>query len=254
MPDSHCGPEYDNTIRALWLSSLIDDLRPSTIVHLGDNWNLDSCSDFDLDKPQARISRNYKADIASGHDFLAAMFSSTTKARQRYSPHTIYCLGNHDIRIQKVVDRQPELAGTISLRDLDLRRWFGQVAWYEGKHPSVVVADGIAYCHYAVAGLMCRPISGLHNLAHSLLTKLHTSTIVGHSHILSYANQVVGNGTKRIHGLSAGVYVDADAKFDFVGVGARQWNRGLAILRDVDGAGDFDFQWVSIRQIQRLYG
>jgi hypothetical protein len=30
---------------------------PSTIIHLGDNWNLDSCSDFDLDKPEALTIR-----------------------------------------------------------------------------------------------------------------------------------------------------------------------------------------------------
>ena len=252
VPDTHTRPEDENITRALWVSRLIDELRPSTIIHLGDNWNLDSLADFDLDKPIARVSRNYQADLNAGHEFLDAMFSSVRKAKHRYSPRRIYCVGNHEYRLGKVLARQPELAGTIGYGDLDLPKYFDEIAWYEGTTPSVIVADGVSYCHHAVSGLMCRPISGTH-IGYSLIQKLHSTTVVGHAHILSYAQTVIPSTNRRIHGLCSGIYIGEDTKFDYCGVGGKQYARGLSVLRNVED-GDFDFQWVSVGQMQRLYG
>jgi hypothetical protein len=102
VPDAYSTPEDDNN-RAHLLSALIDDLRPPTIIQMGDLFSMDSLSSFDKGR-WGSVGRTYKADLAAGHDFSEKMWASWLKTKNRYKPRRVALEGNHEQRAKRAVD------------------------------------------------------------------------------------------------------------------------------------------------------
>jgi len=66
--DPHCNPKASND-RFLWAGKLAKDLKPDTIVCMGDFSSLDSLSSYDKGKKSFE-GRRYKKDIDHAHDAL----------------------------------------------------------------------------------------------------------------------------------------------------------------------------------------
>lgn len=245
IPDGHAHPGHDNT-RALHISRLIADLRPDVVVQLGDAADMPSLSSYDKGKRSFQ-GRSYAADIAAHADFQDKLWHHVRRQKKKL-PTRVALIGNHEERIDRALNLQPELAGTIGYEDLDLEKYYDVVVPYTGQTPGVIEVDGIHYAHYFTSGVMGNGISGEH-AAYSLITKKFTSCVQGHTHTLDYCQRTSAGG-KKIHGLVAGCAMDY--RSDWAGEVENLWWRGVCILRDVED-GQYDLEVVSLKQLASKY-
>jgi hypothetical protein len=246
IPDPHCHYLHNNN-RAFWLGGLIADVKPDVVINLGDTWDMPSLSGFDKGKKQFQ-GRTYQADVNAGLDFHEKLWGEVRR-QKRKMPRRVFLIGNHEQRIERAINAQPELEGAISYRDLELERHYDEVIHYVGDTPGTIAIEGICYSHYFCSGILGRPIGGEHPAA-SLLSKKHLSCTQGHSHTLEHCIDTRADGSKII-GLVAGCYQDYQS--DWAGEVNKLWDKGVAIKRHVEN-GTYDFQWVSLKALRKEYG
>src|SRR5713226_8035183 len=124
LPDCQVKPghNFDYLTR---IGRYIVDHQPDTIINIGDFADLPSLSSYDVGKKSFE-GRRYKADVEASHDAMSALLQPliefNNKARKNgkkiYRPKMVLTLGNHENRINRVVDGDPKLDGTISVDDL----------------------------------------------------------------------------------------------------------------------------------------
>lgn len=253
IPDSHASPNEDLR-RFEWLGKLIIDEMPDVIIDIGDWFDMGSLCSYDKGTKSFE-GRRYKADIRAGHQAEQLAFGpildynkrAAENHRRRYFPTIIRITGNHEHRIHKAIERQPELDGAISLDDLyssldeqlDMQRY---------PFLTPVMVDGIAYCHYFVSGVMGRPVSS----AQVMINKHHTSCTAGHLHTRSWAEGVRADGS-RIQGLICGAYHDPDHRSGYAaGQSQDLWWNGLYIKDNVV-EGNYDKTEISVQRLMERY-
>ena len=236
--DPHCNPKASND-RFLWAGKLARDLKPDTIICMGDFSSLDSLSSYDRGKKSFE-GRRYKKDIDHAHDALEKFNKGLNGKRSR----KVMLLGNHEDRIDRIVDETPELDGTISTKDLK----FKEFGWEVFAYQEPVAIDGVHYCHNYPTGIMGKPISG-DNIARSLLLKNKVSSTVGHCHLFDYSMCTIPSGRK-VLGLSAGCYLHH--KEDYARNTQRLWWSGLIVKRNVR-QGEYDIETVEYNTVKRRY-
>ena len=245
IPDGHAKPSEDLG-RFDLLNKFIKDLKPDVVVNIGDAADMHSLNTFDKGKGSFH-GASYEADINCAVESFDRTFHKVPKGIRK-----IFCMGNHEHRITRVLDQSPELAGDkhgVSMKHLQLDTYFNDVVDYEGAAAGTIDIDGVNYAHFHTSGAMGRPISG-DNHARSLLLKGHMSATCGHSHFLDYSTHVDGAG-RRLHGLVAGCF--KGPKNDaYAGTSARNYWRGVCVKRMVSN-GTYDLQMVSMAQLEALY-
>lgn len=246
IPDPHATPGVSNR-RANWAGKLINDLKPDVVVVLGDTADMSSLCTYDKGR-KSTIDRSYKRDIDAHGDFQERLWNTVRKSKRKL-PRAVTLLGNHEHRIERAVDLQPELDGIVSYRDLCLGEYYDEVVHYEGSTPGSITINGVNYAHYLVSGISGRAISG-ERLAHSLISKRLSSCVVGHSHLLDVSTRTTHNG-RRVYGISAGCYQEHTPKF--AGDAGKLWWRGVVVLDNVDN-GSFDLQTISMSTLKKEYG
>lgn len=241
IPDSHSHPDHNND-RYTWLGHLINDIKPTTVIDIGDFWDMPSLCSYDKGLKSFE-GRRYKRDIEAGLDAQERMFS-VIKRQKKKLPRFVRTLGNHEHRIAKAVDRDPVLEGTIGIQDLQSREY----GWEEYPFLAPALVDGVTYQHFFTSGIMGRPISGERH-AQSLILKQFSSCTQGHSHLFDYCVRSDVRGRK-IHGCVVGVYQDYDA--DFAGPANKLWNPGVVVKRGVEN-GEYDVEHISLKRIKEAY-
>ena len=225
--DSHARPDVSND-RFKWLGKFAREYQPEVIINLGDWASMESLSSYDKGKLSFEGRRYYK-DIDSANDAIEKFENEIAKARG-YKPKKISLRGNHEARIDRVVDEQPQFSGLISGDQIK----FKEHGWDDIPFLVPITIDGVTYSHYFTSGIMGRPIGGL-NLAQSLIRLGHCSCVQGHTHLFSYAEQTAADNRK-LFGMSAGWY--ADHWDSYAGpANSLRW-AGIALVKDVfDGFG-----------------
>jgi hypothetical protein len=246
IPDSHAHYQHHNK-RAEWLGELIADVKPDVVVHIGDNWDMPSLSSYDRGRKSFQ-GRSYRADVDAGIDFHDRLWGRVAR-RKKSLPRRAFCIGNHEQRIARAIDLQPELEGAIGYQDLQLDRYYDEVVDYQGVTPGSIEIDGISYAHYFVSGVAGRPVGGEHP-ASSLITKKLASATQGHLHLADWSNRMALNN-KRIMGCFVGCYQDYQS--DWAGVISNLWWSGVVIKRNVED-GCYDPEFVSIGRLKKEYG
>lgn len=252
IPDSHASPSHNNN-RFDLLSKLILDKRPDVVVNIGDMADMSSLCSYDFGKKQFE-GRRYKNDIEAMRDALQRVhqpiqeYNKGQRANKKaqYKPEWHFCIGNHEQRISRVSESQPNLDGVVSLEDLGLKEYGYKV------HPFLtpVNIDGVTYSHYFTSGVMGRPVGGEHP-AHALITKKLTSCVMGHTHTRDFCERTDANG-KRIQSLVVGCYLDTDQHEDYAGEANKLWWRGVVLLHDVND-GMFEPEWISMKMLKERY-
>ena len=177
--DPHAHPDYDND-RFTALGKYIVDKKPEYIVCLGDMADLPSLSSYDKGT-KGFEGKRYRKDVSAVIDAQEKLFapirvynSKRGKAKvKKYKPKLYMTLGNHEHRINRVTDSSPELDGTISIDDLQYKK-FG---WKCTSFKRCLTIKNISFSHYFTTGPMGRPISGV-NIGNSMMNKLHWKFLV----------------------------------------------------------------------------
>ena len=247
IPDVQFKPGNDTTFLTQ-IGNYLVEKKPDVVVCIGDFADMASLSSYDVGT-KAFEGRRYRADIEATHSAMSALlepiqvFNRRAKEghRERYYPRLVLTLGNHENRINKVVNTDPKLDGTIGLEDLKYESYGWEV--YPFLQP--VVIDGIAYCHYFTTGVMGRPCTS----AQMQLTKKHMSCVAGHQQGLQIATEHRADG-KRLTSIIAGSCYEHDE--DYLGPqGNKHW-RGILMLHEVND-GEFDLMPVSLGYLKKKY-
>jgi len=247
IPDCQIRPG-DNTDFLERIGTYIVDKKPDTVVCIGDFADLPSLSSYDIGKKSFE-GRRYKADIEATHAamtrLLAPINNYNKKAkeghRERYYPQLVLTLGNHCERINRVVESDPKLDGTISIEDLKYKE-FG---WNVIPFLEPVIIDGVAFCHYFTTGVMGRPATS----AQAQLTKKHMSCVAGHQQGFQVATGHRADGTRLTSVIAGSCYEHNE---DYLGPqGNKHW-RGILVLHGVNN-GEYDLMPVSLDYLKKKY-
>lgn len=155
----------------------IIEKKPEVVVCLGDFADMESLSSYDVGKKSFE-GRRYTKDIEAARKAMQTLLGPLVKfnknaqetKKKQYKPRLVFCLGNHEQRIQRAVENDPKLEGLIKYEDLPYEDW----EVYDFLKP--VFIDGIAYSHYFPTGVMGRAAT----TASAMVSKLHMSCIAGH--------------------------------------------------------------------------
>jgi hypothetical protein len=245
VPDVQAKPGSDfSYLRAA--GNYIVEKKPDVIVCIGDFADLPSLSSYDRGLKSFE-GRCYTDDIWATREAMDALLEPLYAEQKRlkknkekqYNPRMVLTLGNHENRINRVVNEDRKLEGLMSVNDLPYQDW--EVIPFL----KVIDIDGVAYSHYFTSGVMGRPIT----TAQALLTKKHMSCFAGHQQgrQIAYARRADG---KEMTAIISGSFYEHDE--DYLGEQGNQHWRGLWMLHEVnDGA--FDEMAVSLRFLKERY-
>ena len=250
--DGHAQPDVSNE-RFDWLGELILEERPDVVIDIGDMASVDSLCSYDKGTRSFEgrrlagdfeVTRDARARIGKPLEKFNKTYYKKHKKKQ-YKPRLVGIVGNHENRVNKMLEHNPEWEGTFSVDDFG----YSQYGWEERPFLEMVNVDGIYYSHYFTSGVMGRAIGGL-NVGRKIVLKLHTSGTQGHGHQYSHHTEVTVTG-QRIHGCMAGCYFDHH--MGYAGQANAEFRPGILIKDNVDGLGDYDERWVSIDEMKRKY-
>lgn len=211
IPDAQVKPNVPlQHIEAL--GNYIVEKRPTIIINAGDWWDLPSLSSYDRGTKKAE-GRRLSEDIQAGIDAMTLLLKPlrALQARQLankkkvYRPEMHFTLGNHEERLMRHVNANPELAGYLSYDAFKL----AEFGWTVHDFLKPVILDGIAYAHYFANPMSGRPYGG--NIINKL-NKIKTSFTQGHQQTLEIGNEQTAIG-KRLWGIVAGSFYLHDEEY-----------------------------------------
>lgn len=247
IPDIQAKDDVDMS-HLKWIGQYIMHKRPDVIICIGDFADMPSLSSYDKGKKSFE-GRRYKKDIKAAKTAMDMMlapmraFNKRAKANRKaqYRPRMVLTLGNHEERIMRAVECQPELDGVLSYDDLPYQDW----EVHDFLKP--VVIHGVCYVHYLSNPMSGKPYGGN---ALNQLVKVGQSYVVGHKQTLEVATRFTLTGEQQWGIIAGACYLHDEGYKGYQG--NAHW-RGLVVLNDVEG-GSFSPMFVALDYLRRRYG
>lgn len=242
IPDTQVRPGVDISHLA-HVGNYIAEKHPDVIVQIGDFADMHSLSSYDKGRLGGEGSR-YQDDIDSAREGMELLLKPIKKeiraTRGRWNPELVLTLGNHEDRISRAIEQDPQLKGKLSLADLPYQ------AWRVVPFLKPVTIDGIAYAHYFISGSYGRPVTS----ARALVKKLHMSATMGHTqHCDVYLGDFRADG-KSITGLFSGVCYTHDEPY--LTAQGNDYRRQIVVKHEVRD-GEYNLMFVSLEYLKRRY-
>ena len=226
------------------LGNYIVAKQPDKIINLGDHWDMPSLRKQD---PAAqKEGRNTAEDIQAGNDALdllmAPIVAYNKGRRKKYKPQLFMLRGNHEDRITRRLEEEPDLKVLLS-QDLFNDKAHG---WKVVPFLKPINLDGIEYAHYFYNQLSGIAIGGscLYKL-----NKLKFSFTQGHVQVKDIAELYLSNG-KTIRGLVAGAFYQHYEEYR--GPQANSEWRGIIVKHEVKN-GNYSLMEVSLSYLLENY-
>ena len=250
IPDTQCKPDVDMS-HLSHIGQYIVDKRPEVIVHIGDHADMPSLSSYDKGKKSAegkRLALDIEASIEGMRLLLGPLHELQKKQKQDkkkvYTPKMVITLGNHEQRIMRHVESNPELADFLSYDNLKYKEFGWDV--YDFLLP--VIINGVAYCHFMANPFTGKPYGGA---AQNVLKQVGESFCVGHKQTLDVATRFLPASGKQQWGIIAGACYGHDE--DYKGhQGNHHW-RGVVVKHNVT-EGSFNPMFVDLDYLKERYG
>lgn len=247
IPDCQVKPGV-NTDYLERIGKYLAEKKPDVIVCLGDFADMPSLSSYDKGKKSFE-GRRYSQDLLivkyAMHCLMEPIHLERKRLRdnkkKQWNPELHMLLGNHEERINRVVENTPELEGSLSVSQLAYKFHGWKV--YPFLQP--VFIDGVGYCHYWPSGQMGRPLA----TAQQAINKLHMSTVAGHQQgkQVAYGRRADGS---TITSIIAGSCYEHDEDY-LTPLTNKHW-RGIIMLHEVNN-GTFDEMFVSLNYLKEKY-
>lgn len=223
-----------------WIGNYIVEKQPDVIVQIGDFADMPSLNSHG--KPKHQEMQRYLKDVAAVHRaqemLLAPIEAYNRTAAVKYQPRRVITKGNHEFRIQRVVDENPWLEGKVSEHDLG----FEEHGWEVHDFLKVVEIDGIEYSHYFITGNKGNPCS----TAQALLKARSRSATMGHT---QYYDMAVHRNTLQ-RALFCGVCYLHDE--DYLTPQGNNVRRQIVMKHEVHD-GRYDLMEVSLNFLKKRY-
>ena len=219
IADTQCKSEEDLEYM-LWIGHYIAEKQPDVIVHIGDHYDFPSLSSYDKGKSSAEGKRLFK-DIEAGNIGFEYLNMSMQK-HKNYHPRKIFCLGNHEHRLDRYIDDNPELIGTLGTDFLP----FDKYGWEVHPFLKPVEVNGIFFVHYLANPFSGKPYGGN---AMNILKTVGRSFVVGHKQCLDIAIRPTIDGKQQIGIVNGACY---DHNESYKGYQGNNHFRGLTVLHE----------------------
>lgn len=174
---------------------------PPVIVQIGDWYDMEALSSYNKGKKKAEGKR-FINDINAGNKALEILDSYITSV-PNYKPRKIITLGNHEARIDRYVEDNPEFEGLIGSDQLA----FSKQGWEVYPFLKPVEVCGIWFVHFLANPMSGKPYGGT---ALSRLNKTGESYVMGHQQTLDIAYRPMQLSKKQQIGVIAGACYDHD--------------------------------------------
>lgn len=226
-----------------WLGQYIAHKQVEVVVQIGDFADMHSLSSYDRGKRSGENAR-YGDDIDVANEALAEL----ERGMDGYQPELkLITLGNHEQRIERFVNDNPELYGHLDYSDFDFERR----GWVVAPFLQPVEIDGVLYSHFfprSANGRVTQLKYGAPN-ARTQVQREHQSAVAGHTPGLDVAVVPAGKGLLR--GVIAGSFYQHDE--DYMGPQGNTYWRGVYVMHGVHD-GHFNGMEVDLEFLRRKYG
>lgn len=247
--DTQCRPDISlDYLR--WIGQYVVRKRPNVIVHIGDHADMESLSSYDKGMRSAegkRVHEDIRWAVGGMKALLTPLWELQEQQRANgeevYSPRMVLTLGNHEHRIDRHVNANPEMHGFLSTDDLQ----YAEMGWEVYPFLTPVEIDGIHYCHFFPNVMTGKPLGGT---AANMLTKIGTSFTMGHQQLLDVAVRTLQTTGQQQWGVKCGAsYVHEEG---YKGVQGNLHWRGIMVKHNVKD-GSYDPLFVSMDWLEKEY-
>lgn len=245
VPDTQCKDGVDLSYLTA-IGKYLVKKKPDIIIHIGDHWDMPSLSSYDFGKKSFE-GRRYKADVEAGNRGFQTLNAPIEAERQRlrknkernWNPTKYFLLGNHEQRIERAVNNDAKLDGTIGYSDLDFLD-YDVVPFLDP-----LLVEGVAFSHYFTTGLAGRPAT----TAAAQLNKQHMSCIAGHQQGLQIATGKRADGSLLTSVIAGSCYAHDE---HYLGQQGNNHWRGMLLLNNV-ADGSFDLATIPLNYLMDRY-
>ncbi len=251
IPDTQAKPGVDLSYCS-WIGEYIASKKPDVIVHIGDHFDLPSLSSYDKGTKKAEGKR-LNEDITAGIEAMNLILAPIARVQEeeratlgyvQYKPKMVFTVGNHEQRLERHINANPELAGFMGYGDFKLEENGWEV--YDFLEPARV--NGVTYIHFMPNPMTGKPYGGS---ALNILKHVGESFSMGHKQMLDLAPRTLPSSGRKQWALICGAsYPHLE---DYKGyTGNNHW-RGVIVKHQVS-CGDYDPMMVSLDYLKERYG
>jgi len=174
--DLHQDPRHPDRAEVLtWIARHASQTRPDRIVQIGDWSTWDSVSQHDRNDT---VAGKLKPSIRADMDNLASSLRAFEAGRAPdYKPKMAVTLGNHENRLERFENANPETHQTFTLERDQL---FSQFGWKVRPFGEIYYVEGVGFTHHATNALG-RAFGG-ETAPQRVANKTSCPLVVGHSH------------------------------------------------------------------------
>ena len=234
-----------------WVGRYIADKQPDTIIHIGDHADMPSLSSYDKGKGAAegrRVKKDIEAAIRGMNTLLRPLYNlqqeqKRTYGRVLYKPRMVMTLGNHEERIMRHVNSNPELQGFLSYDSLRYK----DNGWEVYDYLEPVVINGVTYCHFMANPMTGKPYGGT---AQNILRHVGESFCMGHKQTLDVATRFLPASGKQQWAIICGACYAHDEGYK--GYQGNKHYRGIVVQHNTQD-GSFDPMFVSLDYLEKRY-
>ncbi len=218
------------------IGQYIADKQPEVVIHIGDAADLPSLSSYDKGKRSfegRRLVKDLDA-VKLAFDMLMKPIYDLQEQQNKdgvevYNPRLVITLGNHEQRLYRMMDDQPEFDGILGDDPFGYKAHGWEV--FDFLTPAYI--DDIAYIHYVPNPMSGKPYGGA---ALNILKNVGHSFLCGHTQKLDVAIRPVIGGKMQLGIVNGACYPHSE---DYKGVTGNNHWRGATMLNEVkDGYGD----------------
>lgn len=227
------------------LGNYIVAKQPKKIIMAGDWADMHSLSSYDVGKKAhegARVVKDIKASREAMETLLKPIWDYNQRQRcnkkAQYKPEMHLTLGNHENRIDRHVESNPVLEGSLSVDDLG----YEDYGWKVYPFLHIVNIDDVNYSHYFINPHSLRK-TVVGGTIDTKLKNLGFTFTMGHQQTLQFGVHFSPDGSVR-QGLVAGSFYMHDEPYMGSQGNISHW-RGCILKQEVRN-GRYDPQFLSL--------
>lgn len=242
--DSHDSPALDKD-RFRWMGKHAAQMKPDRIVHIGDFASWDSMSMHEERGSLGHSMRpSFKNDLDSCEEAMAEFF----KQIQHLEIPMDMTAGNHEDRINRFENKNPETVGTLWAQFEEMA---ARYRWRIHQYGQWLMIDGVGFIHVPM-NIMGRPYGG-QNSENTIANHATHSIVFGHTHRSTFRKtpKIGINNSIEIMNLGSSMPNGYIAKY--AGTATTGWSYGIVEMRIQNGH-IMEYRHISMEQLQELYG
>lgn len=239
--DAHDRIDWDKS-RFEWLGKHVKKTKPDYLVCGGDIFDVDSLNKHVRNESfEGKLKPGFEAELASLAEALRAI--------DKYLPSNIekhITLGNHEYRIHRYENENPEVYGILSAAFYGLLE---QHNWIVTPFKQYLNIYGVEFTHVPI-NAMGREMGGK-TAATRIATDSVCDVVYGHTHNRHDASVAkLGPDNRHTRAYNGGCFMPNGARMDYAKASQNHWEYGLTDMAIYNGRIEAT-SWVSMAQLER---